>query len=327
MKQKIRVLQIRETPETKCGGIDANCQAIFNIFANDTDIEMLPIRDYEVKKISFLRSRYISYKEVYESIKNESPDIVHIHGSYTFTFMNAIKAARKCGKKIVYSPHFHPFYSLARPKMGYIFFHLLIKPFLKYVDTIITINSEDTAWFSKYHSNVLRIPHWSKLNVLSNKTFKKNPKQILFVGRINDSIKGIEHLYSLPEGKYEIHCVGKGTLRQRSDITQHVNISDEELTKLYVESSLLLIPSRYEAFSYVAVEALSCNTPIVASERVRITDYFESCPFVGIFRYHDMQDFASKIEQTIGKEVDLLQVKYIFDSYRLKAIYKNIYLT
>jgi glycosyltransferase involved in cell wall biosynthesis len=319
-----KVLQIRETPKTKCGGIDANCQAIYNAFMSDENIDMLPIKDYKLTEMPYLRSKYIPYKEVYDDIKKANPDIVHIHGSYTFTFMNVVRAAIRLKKKIVYSPHFHPFYSLARPKMGFIFFYMLTRPFLKYVDTVITINSEDTEWFKKYHTNVVRIPHWSKLNSEGGKVYKKN-NQILFVGRINDSIKGIEHIYSLPEGKYDIHCVGKGSLQSRSDITQHINISDEELTKLYAESSLLVIPSRYEAFSYVAVEALSCNTPIVVSDRVRITDYFETCSYVGVFKYHDMCDFVNVVDQTIGQVVDVNHVRYIFDSERLKKRYKEIY--
>ena len=321
----IKVLQIRETPATKCGGVDANCQAIYNAFSSDEDIDMLPINDYKLIEMSFPRSKYISYADVYNDIKDSDPDVVHIHGSYTFTFMNVVKASRKLKKRIVYSPHFHPFYSLARPKMGFIFFQTLIRPFLKYVDTIITINSEDTAWFKRYHSNVVRIPHWSKLRS-EGRVYEKKPNQVLFVGRINDSIKGIEHIYSLPEGKYDIHCVGKGNLQLRSDITQHINISDEELAKLYAESSLLVIPSRYEAFSYVAVEAMSCNTPVVTSDRVRITDYFETCPYVKVFKYHDMQDFVNAVEQTIGTKVDVDFVNHIFDSSRLKEIYKNIYL-
>lgn len=321
----IKVLQIRETPETKCGGIDTNCQAIFEAFRMDNDIEMLPIQDYNITRMSCPRSKYISFNEIYESIKRMDPDIVHVHGSYTFTYVNVVIAARKLNKKIVYSPHFHPFYTLTRAKMGYIFFHLFTRPFLRFVDTIITINTEDTAWFEKYHTNVIRIPHWSKLTTNSSEVFEKNPMQILFVGRINDSIKGIEHIYSLPEGKYDIHCVGKGNLQYRSDITQHTNISDEELSKLYAESSLLVIPSRYEAFSYVAVEALSCNTPIVVSDRVRIRDYFESCPYVGVFKYHDMQDFVNMVEQTIGMSVNVDHIKYIFDIEKLKEKYKEIY--
>ena len=322
----IKVLQIRETPATKCGGIDANCQAISNAFTYDEDIDMLPIKDYKIIEKSYLRFKYIPYKEVYDDIKEKNPNVVHIHGSYTFTFINVVKAARKLKKKIVYSPHFHPFYSLARPKLGFIFFHVLTRPFLKYVDTVITINSEDTAWFQKFHSNVVRIPHWSKLNPGGVETYKKKTNQVLFVGRINDSIKGVEHIYSLPEGKYDIHCVGKGDLQTRSDITQHINISDEELSRLYAESSLLVIPSRYEAFSYVAVEALSCNTPIVVSDRVRIADYFETCPYVGIFTYHDMLGFKKAVDQTKGQPVDMDYVKHIFDSDRLKEIYREIYM-
>lgn len=323
----VKVLQIRETPKTKCGGIDANCQAIKLAFVDDVDVQMLPIIDFPDRSMNIVKREYISMTDVCNAIEELNPDIVHIHGSYTFSFYNAIMAAVQYKKKIIYSPHFHPFYSLNRPLGGKMFFHLFIRPFLKYVDTIITINFEDTQWFEKYHSKVVRIPHWSKINTNKNNKIIKKENMILFVGRVNDSIKGIEHVYSLPEGMYDIHCVGKGELIERSDITQHVNISEEELLRLYREASLLVVPSRYEAFSYVSVEALSCNTPIVTSDKVRITDYFKDCNYVRVFKYGDMDDFMVAVKKTIGEKVDLEYVADIFNHDRLKELYKEVYMS
>ena len=322
----IKVLQIRETPKTKCGGIDANCQAIAVEFVNDSDIRILPIIDFPKRNMSVIRRGYIAAADICDAIEELNPDIVHIHGSYSFSVLSSIRAAVKYNKRIIYSPHFHPFYSLNKPFGGKLFFYTFIRPFLKFIDTIITINFEDTRWFEKYHSKVVRIPHWSKVytNNIDGITKKKN--MILFVGRINDPIKGIEHVYSLPEGLYDIHCVGKGDLVKRSDITQHINISEEELLRLYKEASLLVVPSRYEAFSYVAVEALSCNTPIVTSDRVRITDYFEECSYVKTFKYGNMDDFILTVKDTIGESVDLEYVTNVFDPDRLKELYKGVYL-
>jgi hypothetical protein len=47
---------------------------------------------------------------------------------------------------------------------------------------------------------------------------------------------------------------------------------------------------------------------------------------VGIFKYHDMDDFEKVVDQTIGQIVDVNYVKNIFDSERLKGIYRQIYI-
>lgn len=323
----IKVLQIRETPKTKCGGIDANCRAIESAFLDDPNIYIHPIMDFPSNTACITGRGYISYSDVSNAVKQLDPDIIHIHGSYTYTVMQSILAAVRNKKKVVYSPHFHPFYALTKPVTGKVFFHLFIRPFLKLVDTVITINDEDTHWFEKYHQEVIRIPHWSKIDLNKHRqNDAKKGNMILFVGRINDPVKGIEHIYSLPEGTYDIHCIGKGDLLERSDITQHINISDEEMLALYKEASLLVVPSRYEAFSYVSVEALSCGTPIVVSDRVRISDYFENCKYVQTFNYGDTKDFIAAVKRTIGEEVDLEYVSEVFNHNRLKELYKEVYM-
>lgn len=320
----IRVLQIRETPLTKCAGLDANCQSLIDVFAGDNEIEMLPTNDYTRHTIPLLNQYYLDEIEICDSIENLKPDIIHIHGAFSFTLCVAVKCAKKYNLPVVFSPHFHPFYSLKRPRMGWLFFHVVTKRVLKHVDLVFCINKEDSAQFKKYHDNVVTVPHWSKF-VSPFVEVKKNPKMILFVGRINESNKGIEHLYKLPEGKYEIHCVGKGERTMRSDMTHHVDISEEELLNLYMKASLLVVPSRYEAFSYVSIEALMCNTPIVISDRVRIGDYLGGVEGVGVFKYQDYPDFNQKVEQTIGKQVDRESVLERFNPQRIKRIYKEAY--
>lgn len=326
IKQRIKVLQIRETPKTKCGGIDANCRAIESEFVDDSDIHMLPIIDFPKQRIKIIGREYIKKNNIIKAIEQYNPDVIHIHGSYTFSVLISIIVSVKYKKKIIYSPHFHPFYSLNKPLSGKIFFYLFVRPFLKFVDTIITINYEDTSWFEKFHKNVVRIPHWTRIHNNTIKNISKKDHMILFVGRINDPVKGMEHIYSLPEGEYEIHCVGKGDIVKRSDIIQHVNISDDELLNLYKEASLLVVPSRYEAFSYVSVEALSCNTPIVTSDRVRITDYFKNCSYVNTFKYGNVEEFLIAVKKTIGKNVDLDYVTNVFSHNKLKKLYKDVYL-
>ena len=311
---------------SKGAGVDSNCQGLISLFKDDSEIEMLPTINYTKHTAKCIRQYWLDKKEMAESIRKFNPDIVHVHGACSFTLPMAVKCAKKMGKHVVLSGHLHPFYSLRTPVLGKLFFFLITRRVLKSVDLVFTINNEDTALLSKYHNNVVKIPHWSKFNVESA-TKEKRKNMILFVGRLSDSNKGFEHLYHLPEGKYEIHCVGKGTVKLRSDMTKHTDISEEELKRLYQESSLLVVPSRYEAFSYATIEALMCNTPVVLSDRVRIADYLSGISGYSVFTYQDYQGFVEAVSSTIGKAVEISKVEYVFNPRVIKEAYRKAYLS
>lgn len=321
----VRVLTIRETPENKFGGIDAHCQALKELFCGDNEIEMLPILDFKRHTFRPLRTRWLDSKEIEDSIDKYDPDIVHVHGASTLTVAIATRIAKRKNKGIILSPHFHPFYGLKRPLLGKLFYNIILRPLLKDYEAIITINKEDTEWFKQYHNNVVMTPHWNRFDKIIDKP-KKKRNSILFVGRVSDPMKRVNDLFEIPEGKYDIHIVGQGDMQVRSDMTLHKNVSDTELKRLYAEASLLVIPSQYEAFSYVALEALLCNTPVVLSERVRISDHLPIANYVGRFKFGDFDDFNRVIDKTINQEVDVNLVSHIFGKERIKAIYKNIYL-
>lgn len=320
----IKILQIRETPVTKCAGIDANCQGLVSLFEGDDQIKMLPIVDYTKHKDPLLHQSWLDKKEICDSIVKYNPDIVQVHGTFSFTLPVSVLCARKYKKKVVLSGHFHPFYSLKRPFMGKLFFNMVTRFVLKKVDLVFTINNEDTKQMSKYHSNVVKIPHWSKYTDKGAKD-EKVKNMILFIGRLDESNKGIEHLFHLPENKYEIHCVGRGETQLRSDMIKHTNISDEELASLYKKAALLVVPSRYEAFSYVTIESLMSNTPVVLSDRVRIADHLIGIKGYSVFKYHDFDAFVNAVEETIGTEVDTQKVAEVFDPIIIKQKYKDSY--
>ena len=111
----------------------------------------------------------------------------------------------------------------------------------------------------------------------------------------------------------------------RSDFHQHVNISNNALAELYIQASLVVIPSKYEAFSYVALEALFCGTPVLMSDRVRIADYLSGSCGYEIFHYGNYKEFTEKVETTIGQPVDISTAKDTFSQSHIKKLYSNIY--
>ena len=302
------------------GGTDNYCRALQQMFADNHLCQAMPIEDYPI-----IKSRFFHYYYKPAPLKQaiRKADIVHINGYTAFGTIQALRYARKYNKKVIYSPHFHPFQYLRHPKLGKQFFQIL-KPFIRRcADKVLTINNEDTQFFRQFHPNVVQIPHWHKPTKEDN-TQPKQPGMILFVGRIDDPVKGIEHLYQIPQGKYQVHCVGKGTL-QRKDFIQHTNISQHQLQQLYQQAALTVIPSKYEAFSYVALESLLANTPVLMSQSVRIADYLKQVRGITIFQYHDYTQFINKIQETIGTQVDTDKVKQIFNPQTIKQIYIDVY--
>lgn len=319
----INILEIRANPISRSNGIVKYCDELREMLVGDKEINIFPVENYPMKRDRFLKERFTS--AFFDKAIQEA-DIVHINGYAAFIVFQSILSSVRHKKKIVYTPHWHPFKYLSHPKRGELFFNVLIKPLVRrYVDVVITLNDEDTAFFSSFHDNVVRIPHWISFNIEDNNEIKKDPNMILFVGRLTDENKGVDHLFHLPEGKYNIHCVGAGQRSLRSDMTHHENISDAELRELYLKASLLVVPSRYEAFSYVSLESLCYKTPVLLSDRVRIYDYLHGVTGVDCFRYKNYKEFCQKTDILIGSEVDVKSVSTLFSKESIRQKYKELF--
>lgn len=319
----IKVVLIRNvSPNNLFGGIRKHCQDLYSLFQNDKDVNIKPIENISGGYISLINKRFFHFKNLYKYLKESHCDIVHIHGFMSLDVCQTILMAKLLQKKIIYSPHFHPFKYLQHPNMGRLYFYLFIRPLLKFVSAIITISNTDTTFFEKYHKNVFKVPHQFD-NSKSYNPHEKKKNMILFVGR-NEENKGLNHLYMLPT-KYEVHCVTKGHIL-RNDFIIHTDISNAELEQLYTMASLVVIPSRYEAFSYVALESFAHGTPVVMSNTVRISDYLKGLSGYSTFKYGDIAGFIEAVDKTIGMKVDKEKILSIFETSKIKEIYKNIYI-
>ena len=334
-KNKQVILLIQENSPSPIGGIERHCYNIAELFKSDDDVEIkILFKDLishtRIKKIDKI---LFSFKELKKKISESEASSVHIHGFASLVVFQAIIAANLLKKRIVYTPHFHPFHTLDNPLLGKIFFFLLLKPILQMIDTIICINSEDFSFFTKYHKKVTIIPNWlnnmptsDEVNI-GKSTQKQN--MILFVGRA-DNNKGIDHLAKINPDIYDIHCVTKGSINKR--FVYHSSVSDEALSKLYFMATLVVIPSRYEAFSYVALEALAHGTQILVSNRVRILDHLtENNAFVHKFQYGDYNGFLEKIDTIMSSENNpdinsaLPEIMLIFEKGKIREALKRTY--
>lgn len=207
----LKILITRPNIVNKSDGVATYCQKLYELMEGVEDIEMLPIKNYPGSNLPFKRFTY-DWDAFMEDLSSIDFDIIHINGSSSYSVHQAFKAAELLNKKIVYTGHFHPFSTTKHPFGLRLFSNLFFRPYFGKCAAITTLNSEDTTFYEQYSKKVFRIPHWSKFSVCDDylNKIEKKPNMILFVGRADSFNKGFEHLFYLPEGKYEIHCVGCG---------------------------------------------------------------------------------------------------------------------
>ena len=159
---------------------------------------------------------------------------------------------------------------------------------------------------------------WSPKNQPNNCVrfnFDKNKKQILFIGQnfINDPNKGWDFPNQLSDThqqssdiEFELVVVGhSGEIVSNYPYKIHSvgEISDDEiLIDLYSAVDLLVVPSRFEAFSQVTLEAQSCGLPVVGFNIGGIPDILIHKKTGWISATFDLIDFSKGINWILKEE-------------------------
>lgn len=329
----INVLLILEDNPNHIGGIERHCFNILEMFNKDSEISVSSIskKDIIYKRILNTNKVYFSFSQLKNKIKQSNCDVIHVHGFSSFIAFQAIYLSLKMKKKVIFTPHFHPFYTMNNPFLGKLFFQFFFRKYIKKVDIVIAINKEECDFFSTFHDNVVLIPNWINIpdwpRVHSPITNELNLVNILFVGKANNK-KGIEYLKKIPLEKYVVNCVTDKFIHE--GFNHYFGVSESTLIDLYMNTTLVVIPSKYEAFSYVALEAITLGKPILVSNKVRILDHLpKNTHIVHEFPYGDFESFLSKInlikELKIDTEREINMINKIFDKRIIKEKMKHIY--
>lgn len=176
------------------------------------------------------------------------------------------------------------FYSKAKAVM---FYPLQMQKIVsKRLDHIITV-SEDSKRKNAHYFGVPLERQTVAYNGLDRRIFrplknvKKKKGKMLFVGNVEDGKKGFAYAAkALPLVKSDITLTvvdGGAPHHQKTDLLLKNlgiggrveftgKITEADLVRHYNEAELALVPSTYEGFGFPAAEAMSCGTPVIASD-------------------------------------------------------------
>lgn len=230
--------------------------------------------------------------------QNIDADVVHCHTWYTH--MAGIWAKLNYGIPLVITTHsLEPLRPWKREQLGggYDFSCWVEKMAIEMADAVIAVSKDTKADVERLFNvkperlkviyNGIDTEEYKKTDSVANiSNFGFDPKKpyVLFVGRITRQ-KGIIHLVNAikyinpdipvvlcagapdtPEIKTEMENAVKEVTKTRKNVywVQEM-VSTEAKIELYSHAGVFCCPSIYEPFGIINLEAMACETPVVAS--------------------------------------------------------------
>ena len=237
-----------------------------------------------VSRLSFSRSAAAQARKL-------NPDIVEVHERFSAVFPSRLPCRKAFFANNADAMRYYAGFSRSRTLVNWGFFPLknfVEEECMRRADVVFALNSRDKAYLEgRGFGRVLRTRYGVDLD---SYTSGQDREYALFAGRLDD-VKGIrvlERAYEriAPQTGLGLHLAGDGPLREqveswraKSGLAHRISmlgwLDASRLREEYAHCSVLVLPSMYETFGRVVLEAMASGKAVVASNTPGPADIVE----------------------------------------------------
>lgn len=257
------------------------------------------------------------------------PQVVHLHSSFAGVLGRGSLFFLKpfIRPKIIYCPHGFSFMMSGHAALAGRLYGLLERVLAHITDAVICVSHYERAIAKENRipaQKLVVIPNGIEI-LRSSELIDGRPRQravspigdnnegvvnLLFVGRL-DTSKGIDVLIrafdQLPDTKYALTVVGSAVVDEPVRWDTHTRAefvgwqSGAALLSYYAQADVLVVPSRWEAFGLVVVEAAAHGCPALASNVGGLPELIEDGRTGRLFKTECVPDLL-RVLTTVTKD-------------------------
>lgn len=268
-------------------------------------------------------------------------DIIHLMGHWSVLNALVYVAARRIGRPYVVCPA-GALPIFGRSKLAKRIYNFLLgKAIIRNASAWIAVTTGEFLQFERYGipaSNITVIPNgvsqddFPGVDIESFRRKKKLPDKLLllFMGRLNlikgpdlllqafasikDQIPNYDLVFAGPDEGMQAELIEFSKINDIADRVHFLGfVSGMDKVAAYRLASLLIVPSRQEAMSIVALEAGICGTPVLLTDQCGFSEIRSIHP--ALETTTDVAGIANGITQLV-KQADLLEhIAFSFQNF------------
>ena len=349
-------MKILHVGEYVNGGVATYLRTLLNGLQKYSNIESyLLISEYKsqknweniTKKVFYYKYKrsisniFSAIKQIHEVIEKVNPDIIHVHSTWAGLFVRLSYLFRKRKAKIIYQSHGWAFLmDTSKYKKNV---YALVERILSIpTDKIINISNYEQNQAIKYGFNKNKMimiyngveDKVNKSNLKLN--WDRNKINLLFVGRL-DRQKGLDlflDVYNKMElDNVHLYVIGTSVLdnslpKNTETVTYLGWVDNKDIDAYYQACDAVIMPSRWEGFGLVAIEAMRNSKPVIASNMGALPELIKNNINGYIFDIKNdkvLKEILLNINknelQVLGKQARLIYLKNFTDLIFIKNIY------
>lgn len=350
-------MKILHVGEYVSGGVATYLKTLLNGLRKYDDVEnYLLISEYKsqkdweniTKKVFYYKYKrsifniFSAIKQIHAVIEEVNPDIIHVHSTWAGFFVRLPYLFKKRKAKIIYQSHGWAFLMDTSNYKKNIY--ALVEKILSIpTDKIINISNYEQNQAIKYGLNKNKmIMIYNGVEDTVNKSnlklnWDKNKINLLFVGRL-DRQKGLDlflDVYNkIKLENLHLYVIGTSVLDNNlPQSTKYITylgwVDNKDINAYYQACDAVIMPSRWEGFGLVAIEAMRNSKAVIASNRGALPELIEE-NFTGyIFDIDDENSLKNKLLNLDKNKISILgrngrkiYLQKFTDSIFINKIYK-----